>query len=149
MRRSGLACLVIAIAFTLSPAHATPAAYFVQGTMQESGSPAVYQATGNFCLPKCAAKSKPPSFALTGTITIPGHGPCQGLGNAGLSIAWPDGTTSWAYLDFIPEYSRTIVGTGVVDTGARLHAKVALTITSVQNPCPGPVAISGLIVFSK
>jgi hypothetical protein len=154
-RKLVLTVLVLALGLSFPIAEAKkaaagPAVYTVKGTLVVSGTPAQFHGTGVLCLsPTCKVSSTKTKFDFVGKVTQKMGTRCLGIGYAGLTIFWPNGTQSWAYLDFIPVTGHSITAVGSVLTGARKRAKVVATLLANQDPCTRPAALSGALAISS
>ena len=149
-RKLLLTTLVLALGLSLSIANAAPAAYVVKGTMTVTGGAnPTFHAVGVLCgSPTCKVSKSKTKFDLLGEMTQKLKNRCLGVGHATLTIFWPNGSLSKAYLDIFPLTGRSISALGIVLTGARKRARIAATSLSTKDPCAGPAALSGLLAIS-
>ena len=148
-RKLLLTTMVLALGLSLSVAEAAPATYVVKGTMSVTGANPTFHASGALCLSTSCNVSKAKTlFDLVGVMTQKMGNRCVGIGHATLTISWPNGSQSGAYLDIIPLTGRSITGLGTVLSGARKRARVAATLVSIQDPCVRPAALSGVLAIS-
>jgi hypothetical protein len=147
-RRSLVAGLLFAVALAFGPTHAASPYYSIQGTITPTAVPQGFIITGALCLvPNCTPGPKTPTFSLTGMGNPRAGKGCTGVTGALMLIDWKDKTSSKGYLDILRPNQRTLLGVGIILSGARTGARVVSAMMANGDPCLVAQSVTGSVGF--